>query len=266
MSTQGGRIHARYRLLEVRATERVTPSMLRVTLGGEELTDFISTGSDQRIKLCLPQPGKPTPLGRTRAEVFAVPRDQQPRQRTYTVRAFDADRLELTIDFVLHDHGGPGTTWAAGVRPGERIVTVGPSPSYRPNPEAEPLVLVGDETALPAIAAMLEELPAGAPVRLFVEVADATERQRIDTAANVAGTWLYRDGVPAGRSRLLVDALRAADLGPRAHVWAGAEAGIVHELRGHCQATLGLDRSQVYAVPYWRLVDPPVSVSRSARL
>lgn len=253
MNTRVGRVHARYRLLDVRATERVTPRTVRVTLGGEELSDFASSGSDQRIKLCLPQPGKPTPLGRTRAEVFALPRDQQPRQRTYTVRGFDADRLELAIDFVLHDHGGPGTTWAAGVRPGERIVTVGPSPSYRPSPEADPLVLVGDETALPAVAAIAEELPAGTRLHAFIEVADAAERQHIDTAAEVTWTWLYRDGVPAGHSRLLVDAFRAADLGPRSHVWAGAEAGIVHELREHCHATLGLDRAQVYAVAYWRL-------------
>jgi NADPH-dependent ferric siderophore reductase len=253
MSTRVGRVHARYRLLEVRATERVTPRMVRVTLGGEELSDFASSGTDQRIKLCLPQPGKPTPLGRTRAEVFSLPRDQQPRQRTYTVRGFDADRLELAIDFVLHDHSGPGTTWAAGVRPGERVVTVGPSPSYRPDPEANPLVLVGDETALPAVATIVEELPSGTPVRAFVEVADATEQQHIDTAADVTWTWLYRDGVRAGHSRLLVDALRAADLGPGAHVWAAAEAGVVHELREHCQSTLGLDRTQVYAVAYWRL-------------
>lgn len=232
--------------------------MVRVTLGGEELSDFVSSGTDQRIKLCLPQPGQPTPLGRTRAEVFAVPRDRQPRQRTYTVRAFDADRLELAIDFVLHDHDGPGSTWAAGVQPGERMVTVGPSPSYRPNPDAEPLVLVGDETALPAVAAIVEELPTGAPVRAFIEVADPTEQQHIATSADVTWTWLYRDGVPSGHSSLLLDALRTADLGPRPHVWAAAEAGVVQKLREHCQATLGLDRSRVYAVAYWRLTDPRV--------
>lgn len=253
MNTRVSRVHARYRLLEVRATERLTPRMVRVTLGGEELSDFASSGSDQRIKLCLPQPGKPTPVGRTRAEVFSLPRDQQPRQRTYTVREFDADRLELAIDFVLHDHGGPGTTWAAGVRPGERIVTIGPSLSYRPDPGADPLVLVGDETALPAVAAIAEELPTGTPVHALMEVADITERQSIDTAADVTWTWLHRDGVPPGHSRLLVDALHAADLGPRAHVWAAAEAGVIHELRAHCHSTLRLDRSQVYAVAYWRL-------------
>jgi NADPH-dependent ferric siderophore reductase len=246
------RVRSRYRLLDVRATERITPRMVRVTLGGSELADFVSNGSDQRIKLCLPRPGQPNPLGRTRAEVFALPREQQPVQRTYTVRWFDAERQELAIDLVVHDHEAPGSAWAATVAPGDQIVTVGPSPAYQPQPDADPLVLVGDETALPAIAAILEELPAEARVRVFVEVVDAAEEQDIRSDAQVSWTWLHRDGIPAGESALLVDAVREADLGPSPHVWIGAEADVVHQLRDHCQRTLGLDRRRLYALAYWR--------------
>ncbi|GAA0539835.1 siderophore-interacting protein [Saccharopolyspora thermophila] len=252
MHTSTRRARSRYRLLDVRATERITPRMVRVTLGGSELADFVSNGSDQRIKLCLPQPGQPMPLGRTRAEVFALPREQQPRQRTYTVRWFDAERQELAIDFVVHDHHGPGSSWAAAAKPGDQIVTVGPSPAYQPQPDADPLVLVGDETALPAIGAILEELPAGAPVVVFAEVADAAEEQSITSAADVRWHWLHRDGVPAGESTLLLDAVREADLGTNPHVWIGAEADVVHQLREHCQRTLGLDRRRLYALAYWR--------------
>lgn len=226
--------------------------MVRVVLGGEELADFVSAGSDQRIKLCLPKPGHPAPLGRSRAEVFALPREQQPSHRTYTVRHFDPDRLELSIDLVLHEHQAPGASWAASVCPGDQVVTVGPSPAYEPSPDADPLVLAGDETALPAIAAILEELPSAARASVFVEVADAGEQQRVDTAADVQWTWLHRDGVPAGESRLLVDAVREADLGPRPHVWAGAEAATAREIRDYCYAELGLDRARVYALAYWR--------------
>ncbi|GAA2817738.1 siderophore-interacting protein [Saccharopolyspora taberi] len=246
------RARSRYRQLEVRSVERITPLMVRIVLGGEELADFVSNGSDQRIKLCLPRPGQPTPLGRDRAEVFALPRDQQPKQRTYTVRWFDPERLELAIDFVVHEHDGPGSTWASRVRPGEQIVAVGPSPSYEPSPEADPLVLIGDETALPAIAAILEELPAAAKVRVFAEVADAAERQEVASAAQVEWTWVHRDGVPAGESGRLVEAVRSAELGPEARVWIGAEAEPTHVLRDHFQQTVGLDRSRVYALAYWR--------------
>lgn len=245
-------MRSRYRQLTVRSAERITPRTTRVVLGGPELADFASTGSDQRIKLCLPRPGQPTPLGRDRAELYALPRERQPLQRTYTVRRYDPARSELAIDFVLHDNGGPGATWAASASPGEQVVTIGPSPSYRPDAEADPLVLLGDETALPAIAAILEELPASAPVAAFVEVADADERQPVDTTADVAWTWLHRDGTPPGRSDLLVEAFRAAELGPRPRVWIGAEADTVEQLRRHCRDELGLDRQHVHALAYWR--------------
>ncbi len=238
--------------MEVRSTERITPRVVRLVLGGDELADFVSNGSDQRIKLCLPQPGKPMPLGRTREEVFALPRDEQPLQRTYTVRSFDAERRELAIDFVVHDHDGPGSKWASEAEPGDQIVTVGPSPAYQPNPDADPLVLIGDETALPAIAAILEELPAGARAQVFAEVADESEEQRIESAAEVTWRWLHRDGTPAGEGTLLLDAVRDTDLGADPYVWIGAEAEAVHQLREHCQRELDLDRRHLYALAYWR--------------
>ncbi|GAB2652350.1 siderophore-interacting protein [Saccharopolyspora gloriosae] len=250
------RVRSRYRLLRVSEVERVTPRMVRVVLGGEELADFDSTGSDQRIKLCLPRPGQPTPLGRDRAEVFALPREQQPKQRTYTVRWFDAARRRLAIDLVVHDHDGPGSTWASTVRPGDQIVAVGPSPSYQADPAADRLVLAGDETALPAMLAMVAELDERARVQVFAEIADEAERQEVRTRADVTWTWLHRDGVPAGRSTVLADAVRAADLGPRPDVWVGAEAEAVHHIREHCQRELGLDRRRVYALAYWRRADP----------
>jgi len=246
-------VRSRYRLVQVRSVEPITPRMVRVVLGGPELADFDSTGSDQRIKLCLPRPGQPTPLGRDRAEVFALPREQQPKQRTYTVRWFDAQTRELAIDFVVHRHEAPGSSWVSAVQPGDQVVAVGPSPSYRPDPEADPLVLAGDETALPAMLAIVEELPAGARARVFAEVADAAEEQPVRTAADVSWTWLHRDGVPAGRSELLAEAIRSADLGPRPDVWVGAEYSAVQAIRDHCQEQLGLGRRRVYALAYWRL-------------
>lgn len=254
VSTHTGtqRVQSRYRLLDVRAVERITPRMTRVTLGGSELSDFVSSGSDQRIKLCLPQPGNPTPLGRSRAEVFALPREQQPKQRTYTVRRFDPDALELTVDLVVHDHECPGSVWAANVAPGDRIVTVGPSPSYQVGPDADPLVLIGDETALPAIGAIVEELPEGRSARAVVEVADAAEEQRIDSAADVEWTWLHRDGAAPGSPEPLMSAVRELHTGPNPHVWIGAEATPVREVRDHFEKVLGLERSRVYALAYWR--------------
>ncbi|NHD19191.1 MULTISPECIES: siderophore-interacting protein [unclassified Actinopolyspora] len=245
-------MRSRYRQLEVREVERLTPRVVRVVLGGEELADFVSSGTDQRIKLCLPRPGMPTPLGDSREEVFAAPREQQPKQRTYTVRWFDARRRELAVDLVLHEHEAPGASWAANVRAGDRVVTVGPSPSYYPAPEADPLVLVGDESALPAITAILEELPGTIPVKVFVEVADSAERAYVPAAAPGDWAWLFRDTASADGTESLPDAVSRADLGPNPHVWVGAEADVVHRVRRFCETELGLGRSRLYALAYWR--------------
>lgn len=245
--TSAQRVRSRYRQLDVLRADRITPRVVRVVLGGGELSDFAGTGNDQRIKLCLPRPGQPTPLGRDRAEVFALPREQQPKQRTYTVRRFDPQRRELTVDLVLHEHEAPGSAWAAAVRPGEQVVTVGPSPSYQPDPAADPLVLAGDETALPAIAAIVEQLPAGARASAHVEIADERERQEVESAADVTWHWLHRGDRPEGEP--LVDHLLAADLGPVPHVWIGAEADAVRQLREHL-AELGKQR--LHALAYWR--------------
>ncbi|MBQ6642321.1 MAG: siderophore-interacting protein, partial [Saccharopolyspora sp.] len=101
--------------------------------------------------------------------------------------------------------------------------------------------------------AMVGELPPQARVQVFAEVADAAEEQQVRTEADVSWTWLHREGVAAGRSTLLEDAVRAADLGPRPDVWAGAESTAVQRIREHCQDVLGLDRRRVYALAYWRL-------------
>ncbi|WP_223207819.1 siderophore-interacting protein [Actinopolyspora erythraea] len=245
-------VRARYRQLEVRAVERLTPRMVRVVLGGDELADFVSSGTDQRVKLCLPRPGMPVPLGGSRGEVFAGPPERQPRQRTYTVRWFAPERRELAVDLVRHEHDAPGSRWIAEVAVGDRVVTVGPSPAYRPDPAADPLVLVGDETALPAITAILEEVPSTTPVRVLAEVADEAECAYAPRFDGVRWSWLCRDGLAPGESELLPEALRTIELGADPHVWIGAEAGVVRRARELCETELGLGRSRLHALAYWR--------------
>ena len=114
--------------------------------------------------------------------------------------------------------------------------------------------LAGDETALPAIGALLEAAPAGKRVVAFVEVADTAEKQELPTAADVKVHWLHRNGTPAGASSVLVDALRAADLptGP-VYAWVAGEASGVREVRRHLVNERGVDKKQIAFTGYWRL-------------
>jgi NADPH-dependent ferric siderophore reductase len=239
------------RLLQVRRSERITPRMVRVTLAGEALAGFGGDGPDRRIKMFFPGPGQERP---------AVPRatsggpvwpagEARPAMRTYTVRRFDARAGELDVDFVLHDGHGPAAAWARDARPGCWVGVSEPGGRYVPDPGADFHVVIGDETALPAVATVLGALPPDVPASAFLEVADTDEEQPLPGTATVH--WVHRGAGAAGLP--LVDAVRAAAFpAGRGQAWLAGEAAAVKQLRGHLLAERGLDRRLVYATGYWR--------------
>lgn len=237
------------RLLQVRRSERVTPRMIRVTLGGDELAGFAGEGPDRRIKMFFPVPGQDRP---------AIPRaasggpvwpagEARPAIRTYTVRRFDPAAGELDVDFVLHEGHGPAADWARGARPGSWVAVSEPGGRYVPDPSADFHVVIGDETALPAVATVLDVLPADVPVLAFLEVADADEEQSLPAAV----TWVHRGDRDAGEP--LAEAVRAAEFPPgRGQAWLSGESACVKDLRKHLLDDRDLDRRAVYATGYWR--------------
>jgi NADPH-dependent ferric siderophore reductase len=239
-------------ITEVRRTERITPQMVRVTVGGDQLRDFVSNGTDQHVILYFYEADArlPEPLTLESARrAFSV---TWPTMRTYTIRRVRSEVGELDIDFACHD-GGFASGWAENATPGERLIFAGPSRAYPFESDVDCHLLAGDETALPAIGAVLEELPAGVRARVFVEVADQSEEQQLDSAADVELTWLHRDGVPAGHSDGLIRAVRDTPF-PAGNVraWVGAEAGTVRDLRKYFRDEHGLRRGQASATVYWR--------------
>jgi NADPH-dependent ferric siderophore reductase len=237
---------------QVVRTERLTPHMQRVVLGGEELAVFAAdTCTDHYVKLLFPTGGatypEPFDLERIRAE---FPREQWPVTRTYTVRAWDPELLELTLDFVVHGDEGLAGPWAANVQPGEKVRFMGPGGAYAPDPEADWHLLVGDESALPAIARSLEALPAGAVAHAFVEISGPEEEQKIDSDVEVV--WLHRGDRPIGEP--LLDAVRALTFPEgRMHAFVHGEAHFVKELRQLLRVDLSIPREDLSISGYWRL-------------
>ncbi|MEU7136512.1 siderophore-interacting protein [Streptomyces sp. NPDC046261] len=234
-------------------TERLTPHMVRVVLGGDELAEFgAGEYSDHYVKLLFPHEGVayPEPFD---MEVIRrdLPRERWPRTRTYSVRSFDRAARELVIDFVFHGDEGLAGPWAAHARPGDEIMMLGPGGAYVPDPAADWHLLAGDESALPAIAASLERMPEGAVVHAFVEVADEREEQKLDLPAGVEVTWLHRAGRPVGEA--LVGAVRSLDF-PAGDVQAfvHGEAGFVKELRRHLRLEREVPRERLSISGYWR--------------
>ncbi|MGW1548725.1 siderophore-interacting protein, partial [Streptomyces sp. NPDC002346] len=187
---------------QVLRTERITPHMVRVVLGGDGLAGFALSGfTDHYVKLCFAPEGAdyahPFDMARIREE---YPRELWPTTRTYTVRSWDPVARELAIDFVVHGDEGLAGPWALRAAPGDQVTFLGPGGGYGPDASADWHLLAGDESALPAIAAALEQMPAGAVAHAYIEVVDASEEQKIVTADGVALTWLHRGDRPVGEA------------------------------------------------------------------
>ncbi|MCM1938625.1 siderophore-interacting protein [Streptomyces sp. G3] len=237
---------------QVVRTERLTPHMQRVVLGGEGLAAFSAdTCTDHYVKLLFPSGGatypEPFDMERIREE---FPREQWPVTRTYTVRHWDAEHREMTLDFVVHGDEGLAGPWAKRVRPGERIHFMGPGGAYAPDPAADWHLLAGDESALPAIARSLEALPDGARAFAFVEVEGPEEEQKIDSDVEVV--WLHRAGRPVGQA--LVEAVRALEFPEgRVQAFVHGEAACVKELRRYLRVEREIPREDLSISGYWRL-------------
>ncbi|MEU3447358.1 siderophore-interacting protein [Streptomyces thermolilacinus] len=256
--------------LQVAATRRLGPSLVRVTFtgaGDEDLSGFASGGRDQSLSLFLPHPGQPEPvlppvvdgdlygaLGAWRA----MPDDVRAVMRSYTVREQrrTADgTTEVDIDFAVHEDGGPACRWALATSEGDRVAVLGPAVAdntgvrFQLPEDADEVLMWGDETALPAASAILEWLPAGTRARVWLEVPHAGDRLELRTSADATVTWLVREeGAPPA-----VEALRAAEVsGAAPYVWLAGESGSVKALRRHFVNERGLDRRRVTFVGYWR--------------
>ncbi|WP_097866621.1 siderophore-interacting protein [Streptomyces sp. rh34] len=248
--------------VRVTDVERITPGTARIGFTADALPGLLEDRPDQQLKLCLPRAGQTVPrlpeqdaddpYGMRWYEAFlAIPEGERPWMRSFTVRSYDRERNVMTVDFVLHGDGGPASRWGAAARAGDVLGMVGPSSLYaRPLPAARRMLLAGDETALPAIATVLEALPADTGAVVFAEVADAAEERGLPSAAGGSEVrWVHRD-----RGGSLVAAVREAgpDLDGVDAAWVAGEASAVRALRRHLVGERQLPKNAVEFSGYWR--------------
>jgi NADPH-dependent ferric siderophore reductase len=243
----------RLRLLEVVEVQRITPRMLKIVLGGA-LDGFVSPGFDDHVKLFFPAPGEVRPLMPPipSTEPVRVEEARKPIARDYTPRDYDASAGRLAIEFAIHD-SGPATDWAAQARPGQSLGVGGPRGSFIIPMDFDCHLLVGDETALPAIGRRLEELPAGGRAIVVAEVDSITEQQVFNSAAQVDIVWVHRKGAQCGSVGRLLDAVRALTLpGGDVFAWVACESAVAKALRLHLVAERGISKERVKAAGYWK--------------
>jgi NADPH-dependent ferric siderophore reductase len=250
---------APYRFFDVQVlrAERLGPTMMRVTFGGDGLADLVSGGRDQRFKLFLAHPHQETALVPAEDDWYARWRAMDPGERaimrSYTVCEQRRGPDEFDVEFALHGDG-PASRWASCARPGDRATVLGPAThdnggvDFRPPEGAGWVLLTADETALPAVAGILAWLPPGTPARVWIEVPHAGDIRRLPTEADAEITWLVREDASP-----LPAAVRAADLPSGIpYAWIAGEAGTVRALRRHLVGERGFDRRSVTFTGYWR--------------
>lgn len=253
------------RELEVLRIHDVTPGMRRVTLTGRQLEAFTSStgfpmrefrspGFDDDVRLYFTYPGETQPILPEQGEKRAIlPKDgPSPLSKTYTVRRYDPVERELDVDFVKHGTG-TATTWAYRAAPGDRIHLGGPSSSRAFPTAADWLLVVGDDTALPAIGRLLDEAPDDLRAQVFIEISRDEHRQRLRDLPGVTVTWLSRDGAPAGNTTLLQDAVRDVDWGDgAAFAWVAGEQVMAREIRRYLIEHRGLAKEDIEFSGYWK--------------
>ena len=186
---------------EVMRSERISPTIMRITLGGEALDRFEAMGFDQWFRLFLPPaddvdtnfdlPKKINLLGYV--QFLAMPKATRPVMRNYTVRQFRAETRELDIDFVAHGDNGPASRWAGAARVGDTVALLDQGVMFNPVDGADWHLLVGDESGLPAIAGILRDMPRDSVGHAFIEIPDAADAQALDSPAGIEVHWLPRD-------------------------------------------------------------------------
>ena len=213
--------------LEVVRVRTLSPHFRSITFGGAELQGFISASFDDHVKLMLDADGA------------------EPVRRDYTPRHHDAATQELTIEFALHDDG-LAAQWAAQAEPGQRATIGGPRGSFIVPTDYAWHLLIGDDSALPAIHRRLEELPAGSRAIVLIQLADPADRRELRSAAALDVSWVTS-------SEALLDAVRALDLPVgEGYAWCAGEAGTMAQLRRLLIDAKGIDRHAMRVAAYWK--------------
>ncbi len=236
----------RLRVVEVRRTDPVTPFLVQVVVGGAELDGLDPGLPGASVRLLVPSAGADLVLPTWNGTEFLLPDGSRPILRTLTPRRVDPQARELTVEIVIHD-GGPLSEWAATASPGDPAAVSGTGRGYAIDPDADAFLLVGDESAIPALSQLLEAIPADASVEVDREVGHRDAERELPAHPRATLRWH-----PDGTGEALVDAVRHADLGPGTRVWAAGEAATMQRIRRHLFEERDVPRASAVVRGYWK--------------
>jgi NADPH-dependent ferric siderophore reductase len=249
--------------LEVRGRESPTPSFASLTLGGPALQDLTVAGADQTVRLFFPRAGQtalrmPTASSEAwMAQVLLMPKSVRPQVRNMTIRRARPAEDEIDIEFVLHGDS-PMSSWVRRVQPGDPAGIFDMGTTYRPPQHAQWQLLVGDETALPAILAILDQAPPSLTAEVYLEVPTAADVRDVVAPPGVRIHWFSRDDRADDRAderpgAVVVDAVRGAAMPPgRVYAWVAGESRLATSVRRHLVDDRGVPKPDISFAGYWR--------------
>ncbi|MET0170691.1 MAG: siderophore-interacting protein [Aliihoeflea sp.] len=245
----GGRLPADFREMTVLRTCKLMPHMRRITLTGNDLDRFANDGN-LHVRLFFPPPGRAPvwPLRGPDGLIQPVAPEQKPQVRKYTLRRIDPVAREVDIDFVIHEVAGPGSDWANFAQAGDLVGMAGPG--GRTAKTADWMLLAGDETALPAIARILEGLPASTRGHVVIVSDESSGVTQLSKPTGVDVEWLLRSSVGQSLASRVAE-ISVPDTGSR-FCWAGAEFDDAQAIRRYWRDTCNLNKDEQLAVAYWR--------------
>jgi NADPH-dependent ferric siderophore reductase len=237
---------------------RISPHFVRVTIGGERLREWRHVGFDQWFRLAVPTSGD------TRFDNLAdtfdmagylkylmLPRATRPVIRNYTVREFRPEYLEMDIDFVVHGDGGVAGPWAAGIPVGQEVALIDQGCGFR-RVEADTTLLVGDESALPAVVGILRDLPSETSGHALIEVADLADRQHVDAPDGMSVHWIVRRPDAAVGAMALEHLRELPELAGSVNAFAAGESKLATGARRHLVNERSVPKSNIAFCGYWR--------------
>ncbi|MBO9666825.1 MAG: siderophore-interacting protein [Bdellovibrio sp.] len=222
------------RTLTVKRVEQVAPHMRRITLTGEDLSDFVSLSPDDHVKVFFSEPGVEPPV-----------------MRDYTPRRYDKDTQELDLEFYLHGEG-PGSQWALQAQVGQSLSVGGPRGSRIVPYNFDWYLMVGDETSLPSISRRLTELPEGARSVIVVEVENESEKIEFASRGPTDVHWIYRHGEKPGQvERLKQEIVKISVPSGDYFAWIACEKACAMELKEILLTIKGAKEEWIKATGYW---------------